>query len=380
MALVARTADGSLISSLDDGAGVTPVCCPDPKCGAKLHWVRPLLDDHGYVARCAYFRHSVGSGCPHGSARGGDRMTPWHVAWQLRCDDLARLEVVVERGETRSRADTVCKDGATAVEYQHSGLDQGTITRRENVWRGRVIWVLDSGSEDRAGEATLSDRLRWTSTAGLHRRLFRGVVFVDIGDNKLIELPRTGVLPSASLVDIPAAAVRVWTHDQFVDQVVNGDELPFDFDATQWAIEAREKAAQARRDRSPQERAQDREKARQARVKREREGGIECEYTGDDRDRLVMPEAVEAVDASADVTVVKTRPKREGHPCRGCGELGQAKAASWCERCWQTRIESMVAPLSITERRTLRGVDHRTNPRATVVEAIADLDRQARHA
>lgn len=341
MSLVARVVEtGELIASTDAHASFTSVHCPDAKCGAKVHYVRPLTDsESGDVVRTAFFRHSVGSGCPHGSSTGGDSMTPWHVTWQMRCDDLARLEVVVERGDAKSRADTLAKDGTTAIEYQNSGLSQAAITRRENIWRGRVIWVLNSGSDDRAGEATLSDRFRWFSTVGLQRRLFRGVVLIDIGGGRLVELPRTGTLPVASLLDIPATAVRVWSCEEFVAEVVNGDEIPFDLNATQWAVEARAKAAeQQRRRRSDAERAEARDKARQAKIARQMTEGYACEYTGNHRDLLIAPDAVEGVDAGAEVTVVKAR-AWQGYPCRGCGELGQDKAASWCDRCWQSRIE-----------------------------------------
>ncbi len=387
MALVALDPAGArLVSSLDADADSVPVICPDAKCGAKLHHVSPRWVDD-VIVRCAHFRHSVGSGCPWGSSHGGgDRTTPWHVTWQMTADDLARIEVVVERGESTSRADTVTKDGTTAIEYQHSALDQATITRRENVWRGHVVWVIDAASTDRADEARIrGDRFYWDSTPGLNMRLFRGVVLVDIGNDQLVELPRTGALPSGRSMDIPAAAITIWTRQDFIDTVVNGDSVPFDFTRTLWAIEARAAAAKTTANPDRQHAADSverRELAREKKLARQL-AGESCEYGGDHRDRLTMPADIEPVDVSDAPTVVKTRKPVltpwAGHPCRGCGELGQAKAQAWCERCWQTRIESMVPPpLSVAERRALKGTQPPTNPRSDVVAAIADLDREAR--
>lgn len=387
MALVALDpAARELVTSLASDAAGRSVICPDAKCGAKLHWVSPRSVD-GVIVRCAFFRHSVGSGCPWGKSRGGgERTTPWHADWQMAADDLTRIEVVVERGESKSRADTITKDGTAAIEYQHSALDQATITRRENVWRGHVVWVINAATDDRADEARLrADRFYWDSTPGLNMRLFRGIVFVDIGSDLLVELPRTGALPSGRSMDIPRSAVTLWTKGDFVAQVVNGDRVPFDFTQTLWAAEARAAAAAAKTHPSDAPAAATdpavrRERGRERKLARQLAGET-CEYGGEHRDRLTMPTPVEAVDGSDTATVVKPRTTPwHGHPCRGCGELGQAKAASWCEACWQSRIEAMVAPLTVAERRAMQGQVHPTNSRAAVVQALTDLDRQVRRA
>lgn len=210
---------GSIVLATDNPDGIRLASCPDPVCGSDVHYVKESSD-----GKTAHWRHSIRSDCPHSTSP--TPMTPWHAAWQHRCDDYSRLEVVVTSptGE-RAKADILTRD-QWAIEPQHSPITGRDISRRERVHRGRVLWLFDAASPDREGEARFYlDEFQWESTAGLHRTETAAWVAVDMGSNTVAILPR-GKQYLGGVLTIPRPLIKQLDYDQFTRTFINGDHTP----------------------------------------------------------------------------------------------------------------------------------------------------------
>ncbi len=260
MPLIAESVEHPGRLLLPGEGGVRAAKCPDLACGRAMTYVRGVAltaaDDLTITRRAEHWRHQAAAhghpGCPRAGSP-DKAMTAWHRGWQESCTDRERLEVVIERGSERVRADILTRYG-WAVEIQHSSIARSTVRRRERVNNGKVIWLLDAGSPTRDGDVTVhDDRLIWTASAGLDRIDATTVTVLDRGPAGLTLLPPNWTAhPAGGTVEIPMALTRAIPADTFISEWINGDTLPVNAEATIYArtaTEARRRAAEAARQR-----------------------------------------------------------------------------------------------------------------------------------
>ncbi len=206
MPLVALV-EGKPYNALDPE--VTKAECRDPHCSAPMHrraskgltphWVH----NPGFGERCEVDRD----------------VSEWHVAWQLKCTDMGRVEYAANG----RRADVLTPFG-WAIEFQHSNIARDTIRGREDDWSGQLVWVHD-GTVESAGTLELNDQreMRWLGAPSRIMQI-RCLQMVDVGDETLVVLPSRLHLESGDVV----STSRVWTmtHDEFTSRWINGPTPP----------------------------------------------------------------------------------------------------------------------------------------------------------
>src|ERR1700690_2740368 len=99
----------------------------------------PLIGKCGRIVRW-HWAHVSGQGCEPWA----ERLTAWHVGWQMYLIDQkrAKIEVPVERDGEKHRADAVLPVG-TIIEIQHSSISPQDIERREDFYGETMVWVFD---------------------------------------------------------------------------------------------------------------------------------------------------------------------------------------------------------------------------------------------
>lgn len=278
MPLTARNPDtGAIIYPFDDGA--RSAVCRDPECASTMHAVSAVFDGE-VMRRTKYWAHTVhNETCP---TRRDSSMTPWHANWQMTCTDRERVEVVVQRGEKVRRADIMTK-WSYAIEVQHSAISKGNVHGRENHYNGKVMWLYDGTLDGQTGGVDKYDgKLRWSSFPSSIEHT-RTLVAVD--DGEMVRFLPTGpLMVFAKALDllIPLEKTRQISHQQFVDEWINGDVMPVRIKKTQWQID-RENSVKLARGKSPEES----ERAAYERELRDLRWD-QCEFSGD-RSKLIGP-------------------------------------------------------------------------------------------
>ena len=336
MNLTALDADtDAVIFPLDEGR--TRGRCRDEHCRAEMVAVRETaetVDGERFVTRRAHWRHKVAPDGVTTCTRRDGRKTMWHVNWQLECDDPARVEHRVMRGERARIADVFTKFG-WALEFQHSVMETKTLRARENHYRGSVLWIVNAASDD-AIHGSVDEwkgQLRWTDVRGwvIDSRV---LVAVDSGPHVYL-LPPGGLRQyvKGSQLLIPMSNVRALTRDDFVGQWVNGEVLPLPVEPnTEWRQMQAERDAKSRNQSLADRRLQ---------AASRRKGAIDplgdvCTYAGD-RERLAY------ADDQPARTVVIGKSIYAVPMCRHAGCPSAAGTSGWC---WSHRPADEIAEVA----------------------------------
>src|SRR2546426_12429185 len=111
--------------------------CATPKARAYCPGCR-----QGVIAKCGeiniwHWPHKASGDCDPWS----EGETSWHYGWK-QLIPAERVEVLIEKGGEKHRADIVRADG-TVVELQTSYISPEEIRTRERFY-GKMIWLFDS--------------------------------------------------------------------------------------------------------------------------------------------------------------------------------------------------------------------------------------------
>lgn len=263
-----------------------------------------------------HWRHSRrrdGSNCTTAA------MTPWHIGWQEEVppnERVERTEGRVRVGATTCRPDIVTKYG-WVVELQHSALKRGTITTRERVYSGNVLWVIDATTGRTEGISVERFRgvdglwWRWVQPLWWATEML-GRVAVDTGYVVwLLPAEHSARRWRGGDLLFPLADVEPFQREDFVSRFINSDADPFQGGSTEWHLRMAGGAAKPRRN-----------------VERPvlQDSGV-CLYEGD-RD-LLIHEVVEPYVAPAEAAPSGEEPAASVRPivgladgpCAKCGRI-----------------------------------------------------------
>ena len=301
---------GAVIFPFDEGR--SRAVCRDPECRAVMEAVHEVTDDslgETVTIRRAYWRHRANANSRRTCKSSRADKTPWHIDWQMRCVDRERIEHRVGP-KGRCRIADVYTRFKWALEFQHSGIDKTTVTRRENHYRGRVLWIVnaDPTSATSGGAVDLTDtHLLWIA---FPTWVIEAKTLMAVDDGLYVHLLPPGGLrrhARGGELRVPRQHVKTLTHDEFTDSWINGDHMPLGGQPnTEWAQMNAERASRSR-----DQRAADARLAAQSDRRADYgQGDEECGYTGN-RGRLEYPAAPHQVARSI---------YRERQSCEVCGD------------------------------------------------------------
>lgn len=303
-------ATGAVIFPFDEGR--SRAVCRDPECRAVMEAVHQVTDDslgETVTIRRAHWRHRASPDSPRTCKSSRSDKTPWHIEWQMRCTDRERIEHRVGP-KGRCRIADVYTRFKWALEFQHSSIDRATVARRENHYRGRVLWIVNADP----ASATTGGALDLTSTDLLWIAhppwVIESKTLMAVDDGMYVHLLPPGGLrryAGAGELRVPRRLVRSLTHDEFTDSWINGDAMPLGGQpVTEWL-----QMSAARAERSRDQKAADaRLTAQGERRAAYQPEDAECGYTGN-RGRLEYPAAPQRVARS----IYRTK-----QPCEVCGD------------------------------------------------------------
>jgi hypothetical protein len=301
-------ATGAVIFPFDEGR--SRAVCRDPECRAVMEAVHQVTDDslgETVTIRRAYWRHRASADSARRCKSSRSDKTPWHIEWQMRCEDRERIEHRVGP-KGRCRIADVYTRFKWALEFQHSNIDKATVARRENHYRGRVLWIVnaDPASATSGGSLDFTDaNLLWIAHPSW---VIESKTLMAVDDGLYVHLLPPGGLrgyASAGELRVPRRLVRSLTHDEFTDSWINGDAMPLGGQpVTEWL-----QMSAARAERSRDQKAADaRLTAQGDRRAAYQQQDAECGYTGN-RGRLEYPAAPQRVARS----IYRTK-----QPCEVC--------------------------------------------------------------
>lgn len=199
-----------------------PIKCIDETCS------RPELSVVQNNVPRPFFRHGHGASCSRGDDQDahGNAMSDWHHYWQAECDDPERIEYPVDHDGRRVWNDVHTKFG-WAIEFQHSHIRRGDITRREDAMQGKVIWLIDATPNNQGvglvSEMPQTNAIEWFQPPTWVKWI-NCVLAIDTGQ-AIYVLP-SGKAYGASHSTYPKNQVVTMTRSQFIDLCINGDTEP----------------------------------------------------------------------------------------------------------------------------------------------------------
>ena len=199
-----------------------PIKCIDETCS------RPKLSVVRTNVPRPFFRHGRGASCMayENTETYENKMSDWHHDWQAECDDPQRIEYGVDHEERRVYNDVHTKFG-WAIEFQHSHICRGDITRREDAMQGKVLWLVDA-TPDNHGVGVVSPMPQTNSIEWLQPPTWlKGincVLAIDTGE--AIHVLPSGRAYGAGYLTYPKNQVVTMSRSQFIDLWVNGDTQP----------------------------------------------------------------------------------------------------------------------------------------------------------
>lgn len=199
-----------------------PIKCIDETCS------RPELSVVRKNVPRPFFRHGHGASCSRGDYQDAheNAMSDWHHDWQAECDDPERFEYPVDHDGRRVYNDVHTKFG-WAIEFQHSHIRQGDITRREDAMQGKVIWLIDATSDNHGvglvSEMPKTNAIEWFQPPTWVKWI-NCVLAIDTGE--AIHVLPSGRAYGASNSTYPKNQVVTMTRSQFIDSWINGDTEP----------------------------------------------------------------------------------------------------------------------------------------------------------
>jgi hypothetical protein len=325
---------GAVIFPFDEGR--SRALCRDDSCRAVMeavHEVTDEVDGVKVVVRRAYWRHRATSDPTKRCKSIRSDKTEWHVGWQMRCSDPERVEFRVGPVGKCRIADVFTKFG-WALEFQYSSIDKATVTRRENHYRGKVLWIIDANPvHSMNGSVDIyRDHLRWSGVKGW---VIESETMVSVDDGFVIYMLPPGGLRrymQANELMVPMAHVRTIEHGAFTDTWINGDTNPLGGQPnTEWhqihTRKAEKSADKARADRALA--------AGSARKEKYDKASEVCAYGGD-REKLVY----QTPPHRAFRSVYRTK-----QPCENCGdEQARPYLIGWrCETHGPNAIKEQTA-------------------------------------
>lgn len=200
-----------------------PIRCIDETCS------RPELGVVRNNVPRPFFRHGHGASCSRGDDQDAheNAMSEWHRDWQWECDDRTRVEYPVHYGERRVVNDVHTKFG-WAIEFQHSHIRRGDITRREDAMQGKVIWLIDATPNNQGvglvSEMSNLNAIEWFQPPTWCKWI-NCVLAIDTGE-AIYVLPSGRTSYGASQSIYPKSQVVTMTRSQFIDSWINGDTEP----------------------------------------------------------------------------------------------------------------------------------------------------------
>jgi len=272
---------GSVVFPFDNGC--SKATCRDAECQASLVAVKESKFEE-ITTRRSHWRHQVKSQCRTSRRVAASKETPWHMNWKWQSCDAERVEYrhALQRGPDRVSVRTadVWTKFHWALEFQHSAIGQLDVRRRENHYKGKVVWIVDCTHGDNGAFDIDGPHLRWHAAPEWVRHT-RALVAIDDGDHVHLLPPNFSQQLSTSRERILRQSVVTYEHAAWVELWINGDVHPLGTDfASTWTLEKRERA-------KDKERNQSMDSMIEASFRRARYGSASCSFRGD-RTKLVF--------------------------------------------------------------------------------------------
>jgi hypothetical protein len=195
-----------ILAVADGGISRQPQRSGEP--GTCPHCAGPVRGKRGPIVIAHWAHLAADGGCDPWAAGESD----WHRAWKAwYARRGARIEVTIDHGRQRHRADVICGDGRI-VELQHGYLPVAQITAREAFYGPRLVWIYDAREWDgrlhRGRPLGGGWRGLWFKNGGKSLVAHAAPVWLDLGD-RMARLTGLGVSDDGSRL---LGRIRVCPH------------------------------------------------------------------------------------------------------------------------------------------------------------------------